>query len=77
MSLFACNIKLFKINWLSYSYDCDTCGCSFATGATVSIEGLETFTLPAVAHCYAGESYDELQVYETILRKLGYEVAGT
>lgn len=70
-------MKQIKIEWLSDSYDCDTCGCSFATGATVSIEGLETFTLPAVAHCYAGESYDELQVYETILRKLGYEVAGT
>ena len=70
-------MKQIKIKWLSDSHECETCGVNYATGAEVNIEGLESFTLPATAHCYDGESYEEFQVYEAILKKLGYEVVGT
>jgi len=66
-----------KIKWLSDTYDCDTCGTSWAEGAEITMPDGTISILPAIAHCYDGESYDSTYVYEAILYKLGYKVAGT
>jgi hypothetical protein len=65
-----------KIKWLSDSHDCDTCGSSYAEGAEITMPDGSVSILPAIAHCYAGESYDSQYVYEAILYKLGYKVEG-
>jgi len=63
-----------KIEWLSDTYECDTCGTSWAEGAEITMPDGTVSVLPAIAHCYGGESYDSTYVYEAILYKLGYKV---
>ena len=63
-----------KIEWLTDSYDCETCGPSWAEGARVTYNGNEILTLEPLAHCYASKSYDREDVYKQILNCLGYTV---
>lgn len=63
-----------KIEWLSDSTDCETCGPSWAEGATVTLNGEELFTRQPLASCYYGYDYDERAIFDEILNKLGYDV---
>jgi len=55
-------------------YECETCGTDYATGGTVKVDGVEIVNLPAMAHCYAGQSFSESDLLVIALRKLGHEV---
>lgn len=63
-----------KIEWLSDSCDCETCGSSWAEGAIVYIDGQEIFTLEPHASCYDGSSWTQAEVYYQILKGLGYTI---
>ena len=55
-------------------YECETCGTDYATGGTVTVDGNQIVTLPAAAHCYAGQSFSEMDLLVIALRVLGHEV---
>jgi hypothetical protein len=59
------------ITWMTDEHDCDDCGTSYASGATVEIEGHEPLDLKPSAHCYDGASHSKLEVYNAILEALG------
>ncbi|PWL18850.1 hypothetical protein DKP76_07250 [Falsochrobactrum shanghaiense] len=63
-----------SIEWLDDTYDCETCGSSWAEGALVYIDGLLVLDLQPSAHCYNGVSYQEGDVYQRILEHLGHGV---
>ena len=66
-----------EITWLEDSNDCETCGISFETGAFVVIEderGVSSLMYEPVAHCYQGEGWSPDEVYQGILKHLGYVV---
>ncbi len=56
------------------TYDCETCGWGYAIGGSVKIDGVEIISLPAIAHCYSGQSFSETDLLVIALRKLGHEV---
>lgn len=55
-------------------YECDTCGSSYASGGTVTVDGVEVVNLPAHAHCCSCQSFSEMDLLVIALRKLGHEV---
>jgi len=64
-----------EIEWLWDSgHNCETCGTSYAEGARVIIDGKVELELKPVAHCFGGDNWDQGEVYEEILKKLGHEV---
>lgn len=65
-----------KIEWLSDSYECDTCGVSFADGARVTIDGDKdrSFELIPVAHCFGGDHWTSEEVYQKIIQHLGWDI---
>lgn len=67
-------MKTVKIKWVEDSYECDTCGSSYATGAQVNIDDKIDFVLEPIAHCYDGVIFDDRDVFERILLELGYKV---
>lgn len=69
--------NIIKIQWLSDSDDCSTCGPSYAEGAEITMPDGSVTIFSAIASCYDVESYDSQYVYEAILYKLGYKVYGT
>lgn len=66
--------KKIKIEWLSDSYDCDTCGTSYATGARVYRNDKLILNLLPTAHCYGGSDYSEEDVYKAIMESLNYSI---
>lgn len=69
-------MKTIKIKWLVDEYDCSHEGCSggWAEGAKVTLNGEPFLELIPVAHCFGGDSWTNEQVFEEILKKLGYNV---
>lgn len=63
-----------KIDWLSDTHDCDTCGFTVADGAKVYIDGDLALDLSPVAYCYDGVSHSETQVLARLLEHLGHTV---
>jgi hypothetical protein len=63
-----------EINWLSDYHDCDTCGCSYAEGAVVKLNGETIVELIPFAHCYDIETWSESEVYFEVFKKLGFDV---
>lgn len=63
-----------EIEWLGDSYDCETCGYSYAEGARITIDGQVSLELVPRAHCFGGDNYSERDVFERILGQLGHEV---
>lgn len=63
------------IKWLSDDFDCDTCGCIYADGAVVFINGEEALDLAPVAACFGGTNYTAEDVYKAILSHIGCNVA--
>lgn len=56
------------------SYECETCGTDYASGGSVYIDGFEIVNLPAIAHCYSGQSFSESDLLVIALRCMGHEV---
>jgi hypothetical protein len=56
------------------SVDCETCGCSYADGARIYIDGLLVEELKPVASCFGGESYDDEAVFAAALKHLGHKL---
>lgn len=65
-----------KIIWTSDDHECETCGTSWADGATVWIDGRKALELKPVAHCLGGAHYSERDVFTAILFWLGHTVLG-
>ena len=63
-----------EIEWLYDSHDCETCGGSYAEGASVRIDSVEAISLKPVAHCFDGDHHNESDVYKAILKHLGHTV---
>lgn len=64
-----------KIEMLSDSYECDTCGWSDAYGAKVYFDGELAIDMTPVAHCYSGvNSHSDEDIFAAILNKLGHTV---
>ena len=63
-----------KIERLSDTHDCETCGPSWAEGANVFIDGELAIELHPHAHCYDGDSYDDEAVYKRIIEHLGHTI---
>lgn len=64
-------MKKIKIEWLSDSMDCDTCGPSYAEGARVTIDDKPFGDFKPFAHCYSGSNFEPSDVYEAIIGELG------
>jgi len=67
----ACKRAL-KIEWLTDSSDCETCGTNYAEGAVVTLDGETLLDLQPVAHCHGGAHWSESEVYALVLDRLGY-----
>lgn len=62
------------IKWISDGYDCETCGSNWASGALVTIttpSKTEVIDMTPVAACFDGVSYEDSQVWDAVLHKLG------
>ena len=64
-----------SIRWLQDTHECDTCGTSYADGASVSVDGRPLLELVPSAHCYGGDSWDPETVFRAVLRELGHSVS--
>lgn len=63
-----------RIERITDSHDCETCGSSWAEGAIVYLDGEILLELLPIAHCYGGDNYYDDIIYAKILEKLGYDV---
>jgi hypothetical protein len=63
-----------RIERLTDSHDCETCGPSWAEGALVYIDGTLTLELEPHAHCYDGDDYQDSDIFGKILEHLGHTV---
>lgn len=61
-----------KIEWLTDSHDCETCGTSWADGANVWIDGVLTLQLTPFASCFNETHYGVDDVYRRIIERLGH-----
>jgi hypothetical protein len=66
-----------EIQWLSDSYDCETCGRTWAEGAIVKIDGQIAMDLTPYAHCFDGVHCERDDVMVKILEHLGHTVSTT
>lgn len=64
-----------KIERLTDSYDCETCGSSWAEGARIFIDGALAFELTPHARCYDGDDYSDDQIFAKVLEHLGHTVS--
>jgi hypothetical protein len=53
------------------SHDCETCGCSFADGARIYVDGELKADLVPSAYCFDGTSYEDEDIDREILKLLG------
>ena len=66
-----------QIQWSEDTHECDTCGCSWATGAVVTVDGRVVMNKPALASCWNSIDVDVVDVYKAIIEHLGCEVTET
>ncbi len=62
------------INTNHDEYDCETCGTDYAEGGKVFIDGELTIEADALAHCYNGSHYSEMDLLVMALHKKGISV---
>lgn len=48
------------------SHDCDTCGSSYADGATIYLDGKQILDLVPIAHCYDNVHYYDIDIFIAI-----------
>jgi hypothetical protein len=63
-----------RIEHLTDSHSCETCGSSYAEGARVFIDGALAIELEPVAHCFGGANWDEFDVFIRIMEHFGHTV---
>lgn len=63
-----------RIEPLTDTHDCETCGMSWADGANVYFDGELALELEPHAHCYDGTDYSDKAIYRAILERLGHTV---
>lgn len=63
-----------QIEFCEDVHECDTCGTSWASGAKVHFDNELVLNLEPLAHCYGGKTYEESEVFEQVLNKLGHEL---
>jgi hypothetical protein len=63
-----------RLEWLNDEYECETCGYSFAEGASICFENGDKIELIPVASCFGSDSWTESQVFEKILEHLGHQI---
>lgn len=61
-----------RIEWLSDSQNCETCGVSYAGGARVLIDGEQLGDFTPIAHCLTPASFWPTDVFKAILEHLGH-----
>jgi len=64
-----------KIQWLTDSHDCETCGSTYAEGARVTIDGKVEVEMLPVAHCFGGDDYSPSDVFAAVLAHYGHTVS--
>ena len=64
-----------SVEYLFDTYDCDTCGNSYAEGFKVSKDGKEWFELTPHAHCYDGDNFTKQDLLKEILERLGHTIS--
>lgn len=60
-----------KIEFCEDVHECDTCGTSWASGAKVHFDNELVLNLEPRARCYGGKTYEESEIFEQVLNKLG------
>lgn len=63
-----------RIERITDSHDCETCGSTWAEGAIVYLDDEVFLEFIPIAHCYDGNNYYDDFIYAQVLAKLGYEV---
>lgn len=63
-----------QIEFCEDTYECEDCGSSYATGAKVWFDDELVLYLVPAAHCYGGKSYEESEIFEQVLHKLGHKL---
>lgn len=59
-----------RIEWLTDSHWCETCGPSFAEGARVFIDDEVLLEMKPVAHCFAEDDFSTSDVYAAIIERI-------
>ena len=65
---------MYKIIYLTDSYDCETCGCNYAEGYQIYKDDDLVVDKSPVAHCYDGVNFDHTSAPFDILRLEGVVV---
>ena len=65
---------MYKIIYLTDSYDCETCGCNYAEGYQIYKDDELVVDKSPVAHCYAGINFDHSCAPFEILKLEGVTV---
>lgn len=63
-----------EIKTLIDTHDCETCGCSWAEGGQVYIDGKLVFERVPRAYCYDSPTFSEADLLVMALKKEGHEV---
>ena len=64
----------FRLVETTDSYDCETCGTSWAEGYKVYRDGALWLELKPVAHCYGGDNFTLADALQKIIEELGHTV---
>jgi hypothetical protein len=58
----------------SDTYDCETCGTSWADGFKIFFDGKLAIELKPVAHCCGGDSFTPEDALVEIIKHLGHDI---
>ena len=63
-----------QIEFCEDVHECDTCGNSWATGAKIFFNDELVLNLEPVAYCYGSKTWEEHEIFEQVLNKLGHKL---
>lgn len=63
-----------NIETLEDEHVCELCGCDFATGYKVIIDGKQFKEYTPLAHCFDNKSYELSEVLLDVLKSLGHSI---
>jgi hypothetical protein len=64
-------VRLLEYEYLHDSYDCETCGASYAEGIRIRVDGEVKAELTPVAHCLGGSDYGLKHTIKAVLEVMG------
>lgn len=56
----------------SDSFDCETCGSSWATGYNIYFDDVLSIAMKPIAHCYGGDHFTIEDALQEIIKELGH-----